>query len=269
VGILATWMLNSLQTLMPLRELGVRVGFWENLLLTLAAGFGNYLPLRAGTVLRLHYIKSVHGVGYLRYGGILGTRTLLLLWAAGGLGLIGVVAMAVAQHPVRLEIVVLFASILLVGVAPFVLPLDRVLPTRGLSGRVATQLVEAIALIRKNHRMTAWYLGLVVLQFGLLAARLSVAFEVIRHRPAWWAYFFLSPVATILSFINITPGNLGLREWLIGVVSAGVGADYAAGIFAAAVDRAVLMAMTLVVGGLASALVAIRLGRHTGDTAPS
>ena len=117
--------------------------------------------------------------------------------------------------------------------------------------------------------MTAWSLGLVVLQFGILTARLSVAFDVIQHRPVWWVYFFLSPVATILSFINITPGNLGLHEWLIGILSAGVGADYAAGIFAAAVDRAVLVAMTLVVGGLASALVAVRLGQHTADPASS
>lgn len=269
LAVFATWTVNSLQTLLPLRELGVRVGFWENWLLTLAAGFGNYLPMRAGTVLRMHYIRSVHGVGYLQYGGILGTRALLLLWAAGGLGLGGAVAMALAQHAIRIEIVLLFAAILAAGVVPFLLPLNRVLPAGGVGGQVARHLVEAIDLVRQNRRMTVWYLGLIVLQFGILTARLGVAFDVIQHRPAWWVYFFLSPVATILSFINITPGNLGLREWLIGVLSAAVGADYAAGIFAAAVDRAVLVAMTLSFGGLASALVAVRLGRHTADPASS
>jgi hypothetical protein len=269
LGVIATWTVNSLQTLLPLRELGVRVGFWENWLLTLAAGFGNYLPMRAGTVLRMHYIRSVHGVGYLQYGGILGTRALLLLWAAGGLGLGGAIAMALAQHTVRIEIVLLFAAILVLGVAPFVLPLQRVLPSGGRGGQIARQLIEAIDLVRRNRRMTVWYLGLIVLQFGILTARLSVAFDVIQHRPAWWVYFFLSPVATILSFINITPGNLGLREWLIGVLSAGVGADYAAGIFAAAVDRVVMVAMTLSAGALAAALIAVRLGRPPADSASS
>lgn len=269
LGIIATYTVNSLQTLLPLRELGVRVGFWENWLLTLAAGFGNYLPMRAGTVLRMHYIRSVHGVGYLQYGGILGTRALLLLWAAGALGLGGAVAMALTQHVVPIEIVLLFSTILAAGVAPFLLPLNRVLPIGGVGGQVARQLVEAIDIVRENRRMTAWYLGLIVLQFGILTARLSVAFAVIQHRPAWWVYFFLSPVATILAFINITPGNLGLREWLIGVLSAGVGADYTAGIFAATVDRAMLVAMTLSFGALASVLVAVRLRRRSGGPASS
>lgn len=269
LGIVATYTVNSLQTLLPLRELGVRVGFWENWLLTLAAGFGNYLPMRAGTVLRMHYIRSVHGVGYLQYGGILGTRALLLLWAAGGVGLAGAVAMSLAQQAIRIEIGLLFAAILAAGIAPFLLPLGRMLPTGGAGGQVAKHLVDAMALVRQNRRMTAWYLGLILLQFGILTARLSVAFDVIQHRPAWWVYFFLSPVAAVLSFINITPGNLGLREWLIGVLTAGVGADYAAGIFAAAVDRAMLVALTLGFGGLAFAVVAVRLGRHAGDPASS
>jgi hypothetical protein len=267
LGVVATWTANSLQTLLPLRELGVRVGFWENWLLTVAASFGNYLPMRAGTVLRMHYIKSVHSVGYLQYGGILGTRALLLLWAAGGVGLGGAVAMVLARHTVRLEFVLLFVSILVIGLAPFVLPLHRMLPSIGVVGSAAKQLIEAIDLIRRNHRMTAAYLGLVVLQFIIITLRLTVAFDAIQRRPEWWAYFFLSPIAAILSFINITPGNLGLREWLIGVLSVGVGTDYTDGIFAAAVDRTVLVAMTLGFGGMASAVLAVRLARRPADSA--
>jgi uncharacterized membrane protein YbhN (UPF0104 family) len=236
-------------------------------LLTMAAGFGNYLPMRAGTVLRMQYVKSMHGVGYLQYGGLLGTRALLLLWAAGAVGLCGATAMVLADQAVRPEVFLLFLSVLIVGVAPFVVPVASMLPKTGFSGHVASQLSAALAIIRQNRRMTAMYLGLVVLQFVVLTARLSVAFDVIQQNPAWWVYCFLSPIATILSFVSITPGNLGLREWIIGMLSAGAGVDYAIGLFAAAVDRVVLMAMTFSVGGAAALIIAIRLGRrHVSDS---
>jgi uncharacterized membrane protein YbhN (UPF0104 family) len=252
---------NSLQTLLPLRELGIRVGFWENTLLTAAAGFGNYLPMRAGSVMRLHYIKSLHGVGYLQYGGILGVRALLLLWGAGAVGLFGGAALFLAGRAVRADVFFLFAGILVVGVMPFLIPFRRLLPSSGPVGRMGTELARAMTLMHQNRWMTWQYLGLVALQFAILTGRLAVAFDVMQQRPTPWIYCFLSPIATILSFINITPGNLGLREWMIGLLSSGMGIDYAVGIFAASVDRVVSVALTFALGGLASILVAIRLAR--------
>jgi hypothetical protein len=263
VGVLATWVVSSMQTLLPLRELGVRVGFWENLVLTLAASFGNYLPLRAGTILRLQYIKAVHGVGYLRYGGVLGIRTLLLVAVAGLVGLCGAAAMSGSGHAVRGGVFILFAALLAAGLGPLLVPVHRLLPSSGLSGRVAAELAGALALIHRNHRMTAYYVALILLQFAILTMRLAVAFDALQQQPVPWVYCFLSPVATILSFISLTPGNLGLREWVIGVVTAGVGFDYAAGIFAATVDRAIAVITLFILGGLASVAVTVWMTRHT------
>jgi uncharacterized membrane protein YbhN (UPF0104 family) len=269
LGVGATWVINSLQTLLPLRELGVRVGFWENLLLTIAVVFGNYLPMRAGSLMRMEYIRSVHGLGYLRYGGLLGARSLMLLWVAGGLGLAGALGMALAGRQVHGEVFLIFGSVLATGVLPFILPLHHMLPRSEMARRLASQLTESLELIRQNRRMTRLYLGLVALQLAILTARLAVAFDVIERHPPLWAYCFLSPMATILSFINITPGNLGLREWTVGLLSASVGMDYAEGIFAASVDRAVLMFMTFSIGGAAAMFVMARLGPRRADAASS
>jgi hypothetical protein len=261
LGVIATWMVNSVQTLLPLRELGVRVGFWENTLLTAAAGFGNYLPMRAGSVMRLHYIKALHGVGYLQYGGILGVRALLLLWGAGAVGMFGCAVLFLSGRPVRLGVFLLFGGILAAGVVPFALPFGRLLPSSGLLGRAAHELTRAIALMHQNRWMTWRYLGLVGIQFSILTGRLAVAFDAMRQWPTPWSYCLLSPIATILSFVNITPGNLGLREWVIGLVTSGTGIEYAVGIFAASVDRVVSIVLTFAFGGIASVLVAVRLAR--------
>lgn len=262
LGILGTWTVNSLQTLLPLRELGVRVGFGENLLLTIAAIFGNYLPMRAGSLLRLEYIRSVHGIGYLRYGGLLGARSLVLLFVAAAAGLTGAVAMRLAGRDPRVEAFFVFGGVLVLAVVPFVAPLERLLPRGGRAGRIATQLTEGVTLVRQNRRILVWYCVLVLLQLMLLTGRLAVAFDAIERQPPLWVYCFLSPIATILSFLNLTPGNLGLREWLVGVLSAAVGMDYADGIFAASIDRGVLIVVTLAAGVPAMSLVVSRMTRR-------
>jgi uncharacterized membrane protein YbhN (UPF0104 family) len=262
LGILGTWTVNSLQTLLPLRELGVRIGFWENLMLTVATIFGNYLPMRAGSLLRLEYVRAVHGVGYFRFGGLLGARSLILLGVAAAAGLSGVVAMRLVGQDPRPEAFVIFAGILGLCAVPFVVPVERLLTGRGAAMKAIRQLGESVALVRQNRRILAWYVGLVVLQLMFLAARLAVSFDAIERHPPAWVYCFLSPIATILSFINLTPGNIGLREWLVGLLSAAVGVDYADGIVAASIDRGVLIAMTLVAGGPALALVVSRMTRR-------
>ncbi|HXE80351.1 MAG TPA: lysylphosphatidylglycerol synthase domain-containing protein [Vicinamibacterales bacterium] len=260
-AVAASWVVTSLQTLLPLRELGVSVGFWENLMLTVAAGFGNVLPMRAGTALRLHYIKSVHGVGYLRYGGILGVRSLMLALVAGVLGLSCAASMAASSRPVPAAVFVVFAGLLAAGAAPLIVPVQRLMPSGGIAGRIGSEIAAAVRLMRANRRMTAWYIALVAAHFALLTARLAVAFDVLQARPAAWTYCFLSPIATILSFVNITPGNLGLREWVLGLLTAGLGIDYAVGIFAAAVDRTISLLMVLPAGGAATVGIVFRLTR--------
>jgi hypothetical protein len=259
IGILGSWVVTSLQTLLPLRELGLRIGFTENLLLTVATIFGNYLPMRAGTLMRFEYVRLVHGVGYLRFGGLLGARSLILLWVAAAAGLTGAVAMRIAGREPRIEAFLIFGVIVVLALLPLLAPVERLLPRRVRSLGAVADLTEGLALVRRNRRILAWYLAMVLLQLGFLTARLAVAFDAIGRHPPLWAYCFLSPIGTILSFINLTPGNLGLREWLVGILSSAVGLDYADGIFAASIDRGVLIVMTLAAGVPAAGLVVSRM----------
>lgn len=55
-------------------------------------------------------------------------------------------------------------------------------------------------------------------------------------------------MTTLISFLSLTPGNLGLREWAIGIISFASGVDFHNGIFAGTLDRAILMAITFILG---------------------
>ena len=59
------------------------------------------------------------------------------------------------------------------------------------------------------------------------------------------------------------PGNLGLREWIIGVISVAAGYQFDGAVFAGVVDRAVLMGVTLVFGAVGLSYLLLRLGRSS------
>jgi uncharacterized membrane protein YbhN (UPF0104 family) len=58
----------------------------------------------------------------------------------------------------------------------------------------------------------------------------------------------LSSTTIVFSLVNVTPGNLGLREVAMAAVSTLLGTSYEVGIAAAAIDRAVLLVYTVVSG---------------------
>jgi uncharacterized protein (TIRG00374 family) len=58
----------------------------------------------------------------------------------------------------------------------------------------------------------------------------------------------LASTTIVFSLINVTPGNLGLRELALAAIATQLGSSYAVGMAAASVDRVVLLAYTVVAG---------------------
>jgi uncharacterized membrane protein YbhN (UPF0104 family) len=60
----------------------------------------------------------------------------------------------------------------------------------------------------------------------------------------------MSPIAITTSLLVLTPGGIGFRETLLGIVSQLTGYGFESGIFMATVDRGVLIVATLIFGAL-------------------
>ena len=84
---------------------------WMSALFVLATatGFGNYLPARIGTIARAHYLKSVHGLRYARFGSIQGIRTVQMVVATGLTGIAGTLGVAASGGRLSLELLAVFA----------------------------------------------------------------------------------------------------------------------------------------------------------------
>ncbi|MEM1190291.1 MAG: lysylphosphatidylglycerol synthase transmembrane domain-containing protein [Pseudomonadota bacterium] len=264
--ILTTWLFNSLQVLLFLRLAGLRIGFWENLLLQNATQLGNYVPMRLGTVLRFRYLKTVHGIEYTRLGGIAGMRTVLLTIAAGALGCVGLAVLAredsVSLNPALWPI---FLGMIVVPLAIWWIAAHLTFSDQTWRGRLAQLLLSSFSALRQRPATALRILALLLMQFVVLALRLQISFTIVGVELSPWALLLLAPTGTLLAFLTLTPGNLGLREWVIGVLSLATGYSFTDAVIAGVVDRAVLMICVFILGSLSLPLLIRRWRNATGS----
>jgi len=265
VGVLLTWLASSAQTFVLYRAAGVRIGFWETFLVAMATAVANYLPMRLGTLVRLRYLKAVHGLGYARSISVAGIRLVLLIVATGLLGLCGLLGIYATTGRLSVELAAIFAGLLgLACIAAF----RRPPVTRGQNRlfRIWNNFSEGFATIRNQPAVAAQVLTLILLQLFLMGWRFQLSLEIVGSDPSYSSVLVLAPSATLVSFVSIVPGGLGLREAVMGYVTLSTQMTFAAGLLAGTVDRAVQMSLLLTLGFASLAYVWLRLQRAEADS---
>ena len=262
------WILNSIQVLLLLRQFGVKIGFWENMSLLIAMALGNYLPMRMGSLLRMQYLKQVHGLQYIKFGGIMAIRTLILFISTGILGCIGLVGLRLSGFPFNVYLLCVFISMVIISLGTCLIPVPRAEKSDNFLLKLWSDLLSAFETIQSRPFLFCQVLGLILLQFTVLAIRLSITFDAIQVELSPWILLLLAPMTTLVSFLSLTPGSLGVREWAIGIISLASGIDFSSGIFAGTLDRAILMACTFIFGFASLAYVWFRMKSSDGLAHP-
>lgn len=261
-----TWFFNGLQAYVVYRAVGTRISLLEGIMLTVAGGFGNHLPMRAGTVVRALYLKHVKGLRFARFGGIMALRTLLTIVGSGIMGLFGLgLAWLGGNARVSPDMVSIFALLTSVALVLMLLPLAswdwgwRWLPRR--LARIADDVADAYDALRRKPLVALIVVALIVTQYLMLGLRFLVSADAIQADVPFASVLLMAPLAALMSFTALTPGGLGMREAVMGYVSWSIGFDFAQGVFIGTIDRSILLLMTALWGGLSFAVLWRRIGR--------
>jgi uncharacterized membrane protein YbhN (UPF0104 family) len=247
LGVVLTWLASSAQTFLMYRAEGLRIRFWENFQLTVAGVMVNHLPLRVGTLVRMRYLKAVHGFGYARSVSVAGIRLVLLVIATGLLGLAGTLGIWCSGGRLSVELCIIFGAILLLAC----LACFRSPPLSQRTGRlfrVWNDFSSGFAAMRERPLVTAQVLGLILIQLLVMAWRFSLTLRAVGFEASTALLVVLAPATTLSSFVAIVPGGLGFREAVMGYVTLATGFAFDTGLFAGTVDRAVLLALVLTLG---------------------
>ena len=248
--VFATWIINCLQNYLLLRQIGVRIKFWENLVLQTALVLGNHLPMRFGSLIRMRYLKKEYGLQYITSAGITGARVVILLIYSVIFGCIGLVGLNLSDTYLVWTLIILLTAIAALAVGlRYALVTGKGESTNFFLKKLTKFLAAWDTL--HSHPILFWQIsGLVVMQFIVLCSRLSISFDTINITLSPWVLLVMAPATRLISFLSLTPGNLGLREGMLGAISLASGHSVNSGVFAGALDRAVLLACALIFGSI-------------------
>jgi len=250
---LFTKLATSTQAYVLYRASGIEIGFFENLVLALATHFGNYLPMRFGTLLRARYLKAAHGLRYARFGGISTVRTLLVVIATGLFGLGGTVGVALLGGRLSVELLASFGALAALPLAALGWrpPKRRAEPGRLL--RIWYDFSDGLTRLRSQPGVSLQVMGLVLVEYASLSTRFLIASHAMGAQVSISMLVLLAPLAALANSTALTPGGFGARETLMGYVTYATGTSFAEGAFVGALDRAVLLGIDAV-GGTGSFL---------------
>lgn len=235
-----------------------RVGRGEMWALVSAAWLLNYLPVRPGLFGRLAYHKKVNGIRVIDSAKALVWANVLMLLGAV---VCGAIAIGAAVVGARGDHWLVYA----VSAAP--------IPALGLFALYAHKK-------RPEPDPEVWRLiAGAALAYGaqlFWAARAMFAFGLMGIEVSWGGALALAAAMALAAFVPITGNGLGIREWVIGLVTPllpaamahGAGLTMADGLNAMLVDRSAELLIAVPTGLVCGWWAIRRSGRGVVDVTP-
>ena len=240
---------NSLVNRRLLKALGAKVSFWDIVCLQNATRLLNHVPMKFGTVFRANYLKRRYGLSYTRYITFFMYFTFLMLAMAAVTGL---TCLAIAYGFSGRESRILAGFFLVIFVVSlFCLFWPLPIPTG--AGRLSSlfrNFLTGRSDVTKDTKVIYKCVLHLLVTFFLAAARLGIIYHSMQQDIHLLGYLVLGALGYTSLIVSFTPGSLGTRELILGAGATAVGIPLEVGIFAAMFDRAVILTLTFVAGGV-------------------
>ena len=245
------------------RPYGANVPLAEAYLLVLVAEAVNLvLPLRGGFAARAVYLKKRHGV-HLSYMPSLAIGSTILSFLVGGALML--IANTVWSLSGKTTIWPLWAlaAILCVPVLAFMItPPSFLLNRSGAVGHKLRLASEGWNLLRSDHRSLALACGFHLAAFVVTGGIVALAFQAVHVPLSLPVAVCIAVVNSYAGIANLTPSNLGVQEWTIGILGSLSSLDFDTGVAAALIMRAVGATISLLGGALGYYVLFVRPARR-------
>jgi uncharacterized membrane protein YbhN (UPF0104 family) len=238
---------RTLEFTYMLRRLGVTEPFVDGFWLTSAGYLLNHLPFNAGLIMRAALLKQDHALPYTSYISLTMVSALVNVGVGALIGLLAAATGHLGPGDASLPLIA-FSGIAAASIGLLGLPRSFTPSGGGFVARRLRTLIEGLILIRGNGLGILLLAVLAITRLAGAAARLWICFGALGASISWFGAALLGWGSVLFTLVNVTPGNLGLREMVLSLVAGELGSTHTIGMAAASMDRVVLLAYIVLVG---------------------
>jgi uncharacterized membrane protein YbhN (UPF0104 family) len=243
--ILAFQFLGGVRMKLLTAMFGLRLAPVEWIGLAQMTTFFNYLPFKGGAVAGALFLKGSHGFPYTRFLATTAAGSLLAVVTFSATGLLGLVFLWLSSGVFSWTIFGLYLS--LVGL-PLILFLRLGRATARVRNQHLVRFLEGWRIIRTGGRRLFFLVVVDVCMVLIDALRITLCFGALGIRLNYFAGLVLIPLSNVVGVASLIPGGLGAKEFIMGLLGGGVGMDFTHTIFAATLDRMILLLWVLLLG---------------------
>lgn len=238
-------------------HLGAQLAFSRCVALTLSGTLMNLvLPLRAGLPFRATYLKKCANLSLPLFTSVLTGITLISIIVTTVVGLMIIPWTNMASQSASSMLGCILAAMLATTLAVAFVPVRRSPDEPASRWMVAIHKAHhGWAEIRRSRILLIQIAAACLLQTGLLAGRLALAYQAVGHGCSLTVALLLAVLASLSTLVSITPAGLGVRETALAVGEAASGGDPAVGLLAAIADRVVSTAVIFLIGPIGLSIV--------------
>jgi len=229
----------------------IKLRFIEWFGLPIVTTMGNHLtPLSGGMVIRAAYLKYKHHFPYSKFTTLLGATYLTGFWVAGLLGVLITIPLT-QEQPEMWYATTVFGLIVFGTSLLFVLPTFQ-LPWQNRFVGFFNRVLTGWNFIRHDKVLLLKLLIITLISALINGASYWLAYQALGVTIPFHKALLVSLVTVFSSMLSLTPGNLGVRETLVGLVSAAAGVGGGEGLLAALLVRIASLASAFTLGPLLS-----------------
>ncbi len=242
---------------------GLRLAPYEWIGLAQMTTFFNYLPFKGGAVAGALFLKGAHGFPYTRFLATMAASSALAVVTYSIVGSLGLGLLGLSSGVFSWPILAAYLLLVIVPLAFFV-RIDR-LAQRTKNSHLL-RFLEGWRVIRTGGRRLAL---LVLTDLGMVlidATRITLCLGAVGLKAKYAVGLIIIPLSNILAVASMVPGGLGVREFILGLLGGGLGIDFNRMIFAATLDRMILLLWVLFLGPVFIALIFFYRGFRAKNT---
>jgi uncharacterized membrane protein YbhN (UPF0104 family) len=238
---------NGLINTYLFQSLGVAISMKDGYYLAAASTLANELPISGGIIVKGYYLKKMHNLSYAKYFSASLAFFVCIVAVNGGIGLAILAFWALFNNYIAAPLLWigfgLMTSVVLIFFFPF-----NFFTVPGKLKNWIDQFLAGWLIFSGNPQLL---LTLVFFQTCLMivfAVRYWLAFHMVSQNVTFIQTVLFSSASFLTLLASFAPGGLGVREAIVGALSAALGFSLEGSVAAVGLDRLVSIIVTVIIG---------------------